>query len=126
MAELLHIQVRSRKQYRPRRTTQEADYRKLYRFDDQNVQWLASYFIGENTVTRGGALGPKMQIQVLLRYISDPGFQVGVGEDLGIHQSTVSKTIKNVSYLTWNNYQLTHGPLIDIFYFLLVTFCCLQ
>ena len=43
MAELLHIQVRSRKQYRPRRTMQEADYRKLYRFDEQNVQWLASY-----------------------------------------------------------------------------------
>ena len=31
-------------------------------------------------------------MEVFLRHIGDPGFQVGVGEDIGIHQTTVSKT----------------------------------
>lgn len=33
---------------------------------------------------------------MLLRYLADPGFQSGVGEVLGIDQSTVSKTVKDV------------------------------
>nr|CAH7714155.1 unnamed protein product [Callosobruchus chinensis] len=35
-------------------------------------------------------------MKVFLRYIADPGYQNGVGEIIGIHQSTVSKTIAKV------------------------------
>jgi hypothetical protein len=28
--------------------------------------------------------------------MADPGFQVGIGEEVGVHQSTVSKTISEV------------------------------
>ncbi|XP_017480699.1 PREDICTED: putative nuclease HARBI1 [Rhagoletis zephyria] len=36
-------------------------------------------------------------MQTFLRYIGDPGFQVGVSEDVGIHQTTVSRTVWEVS-----------------------------
>ncbi|KAJ8020987.1 hypothetical protein HOLleu_40735 [Holothuria leucospilota] len=35
-------------------------------------------------------------MEVFLRCIGDPGFQVGVGKDIGIHQSTVSRTFADV------------------------------
>ncbi|XP_062553045.1 putative nuclease HARBI1 isoform X2 [Armigeres subalbatus] len=35
-------------------------------------------------------------MKIFLRYVGDPGFQVGVGEDIGVHQSTVCKTIWRV------------------------------
>ena len=31
-----------------------------------------------------------------MRHVGDPGFQTGVGEDMGIHQSTVSRTFTTV------------------------------
>ncbi|GLV38166.1 uncharacterized protein CBL_12812 [Carabus blaptoides fortunei] len=35
-------------------------------------------------------------MELFLRTLGDPGFQEGVGADLGIHQSTVSKIVKEV------------------------------
>jgi hypothetical protein len=35
-------------------------------------------------------------MEIFLRHIGDPRFQVGVGEDIGIHQTTVSNTFANV------------------------------
>ena len=35
-------------------------------------------------------------MEVFLRYIGDPGFQLGVGKDISIHQSTVSSTFAAV------------------------------
>jgi hypothetical protein len=34
--------------------------------------------------------------RIFLRYMADPGFQVGIGEEVEVHQSTVSKTISEV------------------------------
>ena len=57
---------------------------------------MAEHFLDSTWETRGGALTTKKQLQVFLRYVGDPGFQVGVGEDIGIQQSTVSKTFVKV------------------------------
>lgn len=89
--------VRNEKVYKPRRRFDNRSYKSLYRFNEENVVLLADYFLGEDEETRGGALTVKQQMEVFLRYVGDPGFQNGVAEDIGIHQSTVSKTITNVS-----------------------------
>lgn len=87
---------RKKKLYRVRKDTIEENYRSLYRFDEQNVQWISDHFLGTEWERRGGGLSPKCQMQVFLRYMADPGFQIGVGEDLGINQTTVSKTLHAV------------------------------
>ena len=79
------------------------DYRKLYRFDEINIEWLALHFLGENWDKRGGGLSPKQQMQTFLRYMADPGFQNGVGEDVGVDQSTVSKTVHKAGYISTSN-----------------------
>ena len=89
MAALMNV-LRKEKVYAPRRECAESQYKKLYRFEEGNVEWMADHFLKQSRERRGGALTAKQQLQVLLRYVGDPGFQVGVGEDLGIHQSTVS------------------------------------
>ena len=83
-------EIRKEKVYAPRRECAESQYKQLYRFEEGNVEWMADHFLEHSGERRGGALTAKQQLQVLLRYVGDPGFQVGVGEDLGIHQSTVS------------------------------------
>lgn len=94
---MLVPKLRKAKTYQQRRVTREVDYRKLYRFDESNVDWITEHFLGTSDEKRGGGLTPKMKMQVLLRYLADPGFQVGVGEDLGVDQTTISKVIKEVS-----------------------------
>ena len=42
--------------------------------------------IGVNMETRGRALSNKQRMEGFLRHVGDPGFQTGVGEDIGIHQ----------------------------------------
>jgi hypothetical protein len=92
--------IHKKKIYKTRRTcTDTADYRSLYRFDRENVKWLANHFIGQTSETRGGKLTPVHQMQVFLRYMADPGFQIGVGEELGVDQTTVSRTVREVSCL---------------------------
>ena len=88
--------VRNVKVYKPRRDTGAEDYRKLYRFDEVNVEWISSHFLGEDFDSRGGGLSPKQKMQIFLRYMADPGFQNGVGEDLGVDQTTVSKIVHKV------------------------------
>ena len=87
---------RKQKVYKPRKVQYMDTYRSLFRFHDENVAWMAEYFLGENTETRGGALTNKQRMEVFLRHVGDPGFQTGVGEDIGIHQSTVSRTFATV------------------------------
>lgn len=91
MAEFMPIRVR--KIYNVRRESRNVDYRSLYRFEKENVEWIAEHFLGDGEETRGGSLSNLNRMKVFLRYIGDPGFQVGVGEDIGIHRSTVSKTV---------------------------------
>ncbi|XP_013418512.1 putative nuclease HARBI1 [Lingula anatina] len=85
-----------RKVYQPRRDQASPSYHAEFRFMEENVTWMAEHFLFENSETRGGALSNKQRMEVFLRYIGDPGFQVGVGKDMGIHQCTVSRTFANV------------------------------
>ena len=104
--------TRKMKFYKPRKFTLSQDYRRLYRFDEENVEWIAHHFLGDQWDRRGGGLCQKQQMQVFLRYMADSGFQVGVGEDIGIDQSTVSKVIHNVRVIITINslsyYKITH------------------
>ncbi|XP_062553006.1 putative nuclease HARBI1 [Armigeres subalbatus] len=79
-----------------RRDTNCNNYRSLYRFSEVNVKWLTEHFLNDGSETRGGALSGERQMRTFLRYIGDPGFQVCVGEVIGIHQTTASKTIWEV------------------------------
>lgn len=96
MAEFLNIELPRRqiKIYRPRRIHENnRHYRSLFRFNEENVQRLSEYFLEEYYEKRGGALDNETKMKIFLRCVGDPGFQVGIGEDIGIDQSTVSKTI---------------------------------
>jgi len=91
--------VRMGKDYKPRVETRDVDYHSLYRFEKENVIWIADHFLGQEEETRGGCLSSLARMKTFLRYMGDPGFQVGVGEDIGIDQTTVSKTIHLVIIL---------------------------
>lgn len=58
---------------------------------------MANYFLGENHETRGGSLSSQKRMEIFLRSISDPNFQISVGEEVGVHRTTVNKTIALVS-----------------------------
>lgn len=62
--------------YKLRRTADENNYRKLYRFTPENVQYLVEKFMPEYYETRGGALSNTEKMRTFLRYVGDPGFQV--------------------------------------------------
>lgn len=94
MADL--VQVRAIKNYKPRLPTILSDFKALYRFEECNVQWLADRFLGASEETRGGALSPVHKMKVCLRYLSDPGYQKGIGQELGVSQATVSRTVNAV------------------------------
>jgi hypothetical protein len=94
MADVLH--VRNMKVYKPRLPTPISDFKALYRFEEENVQWLANRFLDENNETRGGALSPVSKIKICLRYLADPGYQKGIGQELGVSQATVSRTVNTV------------------------------
>lgn len=98
MAEHFVIEAqRQRKTYHQRRTASDTTYKQLHRFERQSVEWMAGHFLGnEHFETRGGALTNMQRMEITLRYLADPGFQTGVAHDVGIHQTTVSKTVKNV------------------------------
>lgn len=88
--------IRTQKYYKVRRETLPSEYRRLFRFNEENVHWLANHFIGERNEKRGAALTSDQKMKVFLRYVSDPGYQNSVAEVIGIKQSTVSKTIADV------------------------------
>jgi AAA+ ATPase superfamily predicted ATPase len=91
------FRARNVKRYKIRHEPLNTDFKTLYRFDRDNVHALAVYFLGRDHVeTRGGALSAEQKMRIFLRYVSDPGFQAGIGEEIGVHQSTVSKTISEV------------------------------
>ena len=80
MAQFLNI--RKEKFYNVRNKCQNEDFRKLYRFNRENVEWLANYFLEDTGEKRGGALPPVDKMKIFLRVVSDPGFQHGVVEEL--------------------------------------------
>ena len=73
---------------------------------------MAEHFLDSTGETRGGAPTTKQQLQIFLRYVGDPGFQVEVGEDIGIQQSTVSET--NVSCLSHMFVGGSNEPSVDL------------
>ena len=90
------MNIRKPKIYNVRRSGHHVhDYKRLFRFDEDNVHWIVQNVLLDNNdvETRGGALSTKQRLEAFLRYVSDPGFQVGVGEDLGIDQSSVCRSV---------------------------------
>lgn len=84
--------------YKPRSTNfQNDNVQQIYRFKSENVEWLSEYFLENIHETRGGGLSKLDKMLTFLRFVSDPGFQVGIAEIIGVHQSTVSRTIKEVA-----------------------------
>jgi hypothetical protein len=76
MADFVH--ARNVKRYKIRHEPLNTDFKKLYRFDRDNVHALAVYFLGRDHVeTRGGALSAEQKMRIFLRYVADPGFQAG-------------------------------------------------
>lgn len=70
---------RNRKKYRTRRNSDESDFRRLYRFDRENFDFLVNHFLfnGEQgEEMRGGSLNSAQKMKIFLRYVGDPGFQV--------------------------------------------------
>lgn len=49
-------QNRKRKIYKERRNCDENNFKQLFRFNRENVTFLANHFLKENNETRGGAL----------------------------------------------------------------------
>lgn len=76
MAMFINLNARKTKRYKERRPGDDENYRQLYRFSRENVEWMASHFLPENHETRGDALTNVQKMQSFLRYIGDPGFQV--------------------------------------------------
>ena len=84
MAEVVTLdQMRRRKVYRTRHEAHEDDYKKLHRFTKCHVEWISQHFIGPpNGERRGGSLNPCQRMEITLRYLGDPGFQIGVAQDV--------------------------------------------
>lgn len=90
------MNIRSVKFYPERKESRNEEYHGLYRFSAENVEWIANLFLEPKVETRGGALSPKKQMQIFLRFLSDPGFQIGIGKEEGVHRTTICKTISHV------------------------------
>ena len=89
---------RRRKSYKLRRTEEcDVRYRKLYRFNRENVKILADLFLDPTGESRGGRLSNLARMETLLRYLGDPGFQEGIGTDIGYSQGAVCYILREVS-----------------------------
>ncbi|KAG8299208.1 hypothetical protein J6590_106527 [Homalodisca vitripennis] len=86
------VDMRDVKQYKPRLPTLPRDFKELHRFNEDNVEWLANRFLVATVETRGGALSSVHKTKICLRYLADPGYQKGIGQELGIDQATVSRS----------------------------------
>ena len=90
------VNVRDVKHYKPRCSPHNKDFKKLFRFEENAVEWLSNYFLHDTEETRGGALSALQKMKICLRYLADPGYQSGIGEELGVTQGTVSLTVRAV------------------------------
>ncbi|KAJ8970281.1 hypothetical protein NQ314_001311 [Rhamnusium bicolor] len=77
------VHLHKRKYYKPRRTPRESDFKTLFRFEEENVVWLADHFLGADPEIRGAALSPVQKMKLFLRYCVNSGFQSGIPEELG-------------------------------------------
>lgn len=92
------FRVRKRKLYDQRQFIGVDRYKELVRFEEDSVDFITNYFLPEAEVIdrRGGALSSRQKMEIFLRYLPDPGFQIGVSLDFGVHRITVSKTFNFV------------------------------
>lgn len=67
----MFMQVRDRKTYLERRRI--GNCKQLLRFEDVNIDFLASEFLPIYEDTSGGALSSRKKMEILLRYFVDPG-----------------------------------------------------
>lgn len=65
-----------KKMYLNRREGCETNFKSLYRFTPEHVDFLAETFLDDYSETRGGALSNVQKMKCFLRYVGDPGFQV--------------------------------------------------
>nr|CAI5869368.1 unnamed protein product [Callosobruchus analis] len=79
MAQFLNI--RRRKYYCQRTECRDEDYHNLYRFSRSNVEWLAEHFLEDTAETRGGVLNSRQKMQIFLRLLSNPRFQIRLGNN---------------------------------------------
>lgn len=124
-------QNRKPKLYKLRREFDDSDYKQLFRFDRYNVIKLAEMLLPNvERINRGGKITNVSKMEIFLRYVSDPGFQVwycylffirvfgirtmyvifhyyqiGVGVDIGISQPSVSRTVWEVCQSIVENVQ---------------------
>ncbi|CAH1995936.1 unnamed protein product [Acanthoscelides obtectus] len=71
-------------------------YRHLVVTSKNNIGSTKQIFLVENEETRGGALSCIHKMNICLRYLGDPGYQQGTGQELGVNQATVSRTVDRV------------------------------
>ena len=98
------------KYYHSRQTSQfltDEQYRLLYRFNRENVKWLAGHFLPKSSENRGGALNTVQRMETTLRYLSNARFQSGVAQErvyikvqcanqFGQQFSVLRKTVDNL------------------------------
>jgi len=53
------MNIRSVIFYPERKESRPEEYHGLYRFSEENVEWIANHFLEPKVETRGGALSPK-------------------------------------------------------------------
>lgn len=94
MAEFINL--RKRKVYGERAVVHANNYKLLHRFTEENVEKMTEIFLDPRVESRGGALTPKKKFEIFLRFVADPGYQIGIAEETGLHRSTICKTIKYV------------------------------
>ncbi|GBM47668.1 hypothetical protein AVEN_120106-1 [Araneus ventricosus] len=93
MADVVH--VRDVKHYKPRLPTLVRDFKDSYLFEERNVQWLASRFLGTNEETRG-VLSYVYKIKFFCVISVILAVKKGIGAELGVSQATVSRSVNAV------------------------------
>ncbi|CAH2010238.1 unnamed protein product [Acanthoscelides obtectus] len=87
MAEI--VDVRDVKTYKPR-------YLHLVVASNNYIGSTKQIFLVENEKTRGGAHSCIHKMKICLRYLGDPGYQQGIGQELGVSQAMVSQPVDRV------------------------------
>lgn len=106
MAAFMH--VRKAKTYRELRVYRDLTDTELvrrFRFNSAGIQYLSD-LVGSDinhAHANGRSLSTDMQVMIALRYLASNDFQLGVADDFGISQPTVSTVVKNFS-LSLNNH----------------------
>ncbi len=66
---------------------------KRFRFDGDSIEMITDLIRPhlEHQSDRGRPIPPEMTVMIGLRYLASNDYQIGVGDDFGVNQSTVSR-----------------------------------